>query len=263
MPIVASVFMFVACSHPDIVPATDTNPAPSLIPTPSVTAITSSTPQTNSTPAPNPSTPSQIKPSPSPQDTARFEIEVVAGSGQNGYRDGKASEALFAEFTGLCADPTDQGLFILERTRIRKWLPQGQVITVAGSDESGFRDGAAEEALFQNLIACDVANDGTLYLADDTRVRLLKPTGEVLTLAGNNERKLLDGNLTEARFIRITDLKIAETGGVYLIDRFHIRQLKEGLIKTLNKEQQETNEMLDPPCNNALNVTYLHKTEPN
>ena len=232
-------FICTACPSP--VPTIEESPVSSSIPS----SLPTLTPQPSFEPTPKPIVSSQVKPSPSPKPQAHFKVEIIAGSGQMGYQDGKASEAKFAEFSRLCANPTNQSVFILEKTRIRQWLPQGQVITVAGSDESGFRDGAAEEALFQNLIACDVANDGTLYLADDTRVRLLKPTGEVLTLAGGEERQAFDGRLAEARFAHISELKLNNTGEIYLVDGLHLRYITEERVETLNKEQQEGNSLID------------------
>jgi hypothetical protein len=53
-----------------------------------------------------------------------------------------------------------------EENAIRKISVQGDVTTIAGSDNDGFLDGSGEQALFNQPIYMITAPDGGIYVSD-------------------------------------------------------------------------------------------------
>jgi sugar lactone lactonase YvrE len=112
-------------------------------------------------------------------------VSTLGGDGSAGYVDGIGSETRFNGPIGVAVDAT--GRVIIADTyndRIRAILPDGRVITVAGSGQPGFVDGPAAEAQFHT--PCGVAIDaaGNIYVADtgNSTVRMVSADGFVSTL---------------------------------------------------------------------------------
>lgn len=112
------------------------------------------------------------------------QVATLAGDGVAGYRDGAASQARFNGPIGVAVDAG--GRVIVADTyndRIRAIRPDGTVITLAGSADSGAADGVESMARFDT--PCGVAVDaaGTIYVADTGNglVREISPLGIVTT----------------------------------------------------------------------------------
>jgi hypothetical protein len=107
------------------------------------------------------------------------QVSTVAGSGQAGFADGKASLAAFKYPAGLDVD--GQGGVVLadkDNHRVRRIdIAAGTVSTVAGSGAQGFLDGPALSAIFNgpSSVALDAA--GKIYVAGPAnhRIRLIAP----------------------------------------------------------------------------------------
>lgn len=117
--------------------------------------------------------------------TPAGEVRTVAGTGEEGYRDGPAAQARFAMPTGIAVD-TFGNLFVCELLthRIRHISADGLVTTIAGSggldeDGGGFADGPALSARFDRPNGLAVAASGAIYVADtgNQRIRRLAPSG--------------------------------------------------------------------------------------
>ena len=129
------------------------------------------------------------------QGASTIAIFMVAGGNGSGFKgDGKlatsaslngpAGLAVGADGAVLVADTIDQ--------RIRRIDSTGQkILTIAGNGDRGFGgDGRVPSvATFQDPTALAVGKDGSLFLADtaNNRIRVIRPSGTVATVAGTGE----------------------------------------------------------------------------
>lgn len=217
----------VACKGPETSPMP---PQPSALPTMSPS------------PTSSPSTGASAIPTPQPSATILLDtsVEIVAGSGEQGFQDGPAKQASFGTLTNLCHDPNNGKLYILDRNLVRVLNTDGNVKTLAGTNESGYQDGTGTAAHFNFMADCVVDAQGQVLIVDqgNRRIRKMTPEGQVTTLAGNGEQKTLDGPLLSASFRRPESLALADNGDMYVSDGFYIRQIKDGHIDTLNLHQK-------------------------
>jgi sugar lactone lactonase YvrE len=183
-------------------------------------------------------------------------ITTVAGSGPTGYLaggfsgdGGPATAARLARPFGLALDPAGH-LYIADgfNNRIRRVTPEGIVTTVAGSGATGYLQGGfggdsgparAARLNFPRAVVLDA--NGNLYVADalNHRIRLVRPDGMVVTLAGRGPTGYLKGGFagdggrsTEARLAFPTGLALAPNGTLYIADgeNHRIRALAPPLI---------------------------------
>lgn len=158
-------------------------------------------------------------------------ITTVAGTGQGGFSGdgGLARHARLSEPASLAVAP-DGALHIADQgnCRIRRVGPDGMITTVAGTgicEDSG--DGVpALEAQLADPRAIAFAADGTLYIADDVKIRRVGTDGTISTLAGNGERPHywggFSGNGSAAAGVplsRVHGVAVGPDGNVYLTDR--------------------------------------------
>jgi len=94
------------------------------------------------------------------------DVFTYAGNGNFGYVDGRFFNAEFKFPTGITVDKKSNVYVCGEENAIRKISVQGDVTTIAGSDNGGFLDGSGEEALFNQPIYMITATDGTIYVSD-------------------------------------------------------------------------------------------------
>jgi streptogramin lyase len=164
-------------------------------------------------------------------DAAQTTVTTFAGTGQEGFKDGAATEAQFDRPRYIQFGP-DGNLYVSDtyNHRIRKITPDGQVSTVAGGGTTdGYVDGKAADARFSYPQGLAIAPDGTIYVADigNQRVRTIDPQGNVTTLAGNpplddNQLPLegyQDGPGDQAQFANPGALLLQADGSLLLSDR--------------------------------------------
>ena len=79
-----------------------------------------------------------------------------------------------------------------------------EVSTIAGvSGEGGYRDGAADQALFNNPNDVDIDDHGNIYVNDraNNLIRKIDPSGAVTTVTGvENQDERVDGGIETASF---------------------------------------------------------------
>ena len=105
-------------------------------------------------------------------------VSIVAGNGVFTFTDGPAASASFKTTSGVAIDATgniiiaDEGNF-----RIRKISPDGTVSTLAGSGTSGYVDGPASTAEFQDPVNVAIDKKGNIYVAEAlyNRIREISP----------------------------------------------------------------------------------------
>ncbi len=118
---------------------------------------------------------------------------TVAGTGVEGLRDGLLGAALFAQPSGLAADPARDRLWLVDAETSAVRFVAGEpgretVTTVVGTGlfDFGHRDGDLADALLQHPLGIALEPGGTLAVADtyDGAVRRVDPdAGTVRTLA--------------------------------------------------------------------------------
>ena len=102
------------------------------------------------------------------------------------FADGIGTSACFNKFRGIAVDPTSGFLLVADtvNNRIRKVSPSGVVTTFAGNGTGAFADGVGTRALFKLPSGVAISLSGTAFVTDNSRIRMISPSGVVSTLAG-------------------------------------------------------------------------------
>lgn len=182
---------------------------------------------------------------------------VFAGYYGGGYLDAAADRALMEEPWAVA--PFLGGYAITDsENNVVRLIKDGKVMTAAGAQEAGYRDGQGTEALFSyptglaadekgSLYVADTGNnvirkidpkgnvttvvgglleptglcwkDGALYIADSGNSRIVKAVnGTVTVLAGNGTQGMADGAPLEASFCNPQGIVVGADGAVYVSD---------------------------------------------
>ncbi len=175
------------------------------------------------------------------------QIDVLAGDGVGGLRDGAGAQARFADPYALAVDAhgvayiADAG----DNNRIRRVYPDGRVDTLAGTGE-GWRDGPGAQAQFHTPSGIAVDAAGNVYVADtgNHRIRQIGADGVVSTLAGDGVAGFADGPAAQARFDAPMGVAVDSTGRVYVADTYNdrIRVIEpDGTVRTAAGGEQPGN----------------------
>jgi thiol-disulfide isomerase/thioredoxin len=158
---------------------------------------------------------------------------VLAGTTNEGLRDGAPAEAFFAQPSGLAADGEVLWVADAETSALRE-VRSGLVATAVGQGlfDFGHRDGPADQALLQHPLGVAVLPDGSVALADtyNGAVRRYDPARRtVSTLASDLAEPsdvLVDGEtliVVESAAHRLVRLPIPAStlveGGTYSVRR--------------------------------------------
>lgn len=162
-------------------------------------------------------------------------VSVVAGSGVNGFADGRADTAKFGkECSGIATD--EQGNIYIsdwKNRRIRKISIDGQVSTIAGTGKAGFVNGNANVAQFLDPAGLVIDKQGNLFVGDHHLIRKITPDGVVSTFSGKDSIGYKDGQADAALFSSIIDMVIDEEGNIYASDENRIRKITpQGVVST-------------------------------
>jgi streptogramin lyase len=124
--------------------------------------------------------------------------------------------------TGIAVDQ-DGNVIIADRGNhmIRKLTPSGNMSILAGTGDPGYTDGPGLEAQFRFPTNVSVDKHGNILVADqgNHRIRIISPSGDVSTLAGNGVAGYADGPGLEAQFKGPTDVVMDEEGNAFVADR--------------------------------------------
>lgn len=169
----------------------------------------------------------------------RAQLQLAAGDGVMGLREGVAPDARFADPYGI-ARAADGTLYIADagdNNRIRRLGSDGTVITFAGGAE-GFADGTGTAAAFHTPSGLALDREGNLYVADtgNHAIRRITPQGVVSTLAGTGSAGYRDGAAAQAQFNGPIGVAVDEHGRVYVADTYNdrIRVIaRDGQVRTL------------------------------
>jgi hypothetical protein len=110
------------------------------------------------------------------EDPASTFTLVSAPIASGGHRDGKLENAQFRQPAQIFCD-ADGNMYVADFGNhcIRRITPEKMVETVLGMPgTSGWKDGGKEDALFKNPRGIGIAQDGTVYIADNGNSRVRK-----------------------------------------------------------------------------------------
>jgi sugar lactone lactonase YvrE len=170
-------------------------------------------------------------------------VTTSAGTGANPpanlFLNGPGATATLNYPAGTAVDLRDGTVYIADSSNhaIRKMTAGGDVSTFAGTDTLGWADGPPATARFHFPYGVALDAGGNVYVADgkNNRIRKVTPAGDVTTLAGANEAKLLDGMGDQARFNNPNGVAVDAAGNVYVADSLNnaIRKVTPaGLVST-------------------------------
>ena len=179
-------------------------------------------------------------------DAATGTVKVIAGTGEDGYSGdgGPAIQARLNQPEGLAVD-SRRNLYVADffNHRVRKVDPAtGTISTIAGTGEQGYGGdgGPAAEAMLSLPADVAVDADGSVYIAEGSRVRKVDAaTGTISTIAGTGEWGYSGdgGQATRARLAFPNDVAVGTTGDVYVSDNSNnrIRKIEAatGTIRTI------------------------------
>jgi|GEM_PF-1291246 hypothetical protein len=167
-------------------------------------------------------------------------VTTTAGSGDAGFTDGAGTAAKFNLPSGLTLDG-DGNLYVADaaNNRIRKIDTTGRVTTLSGNGTTGFADGAAAVAEFNNPFGlCFDPTTKTLLVADtwNNRIRRVTLTGNATTIAGDGNEDYIDGPAAKAEFDLPAGVAVDTDGTVAIADSYNnaIRSLDRwGTVRTI------------------------------
>jgi len=121
-------------------------------------------------------------------DPATGEATVLAGTTNEGLRDGPVTDAFFAQPSGLAVSGDTLWVADAETSAVRSLnltaTPQVSSLVGLGLFDFGFRDGPAAEALLQHPLGVGVLPDGSIAVADTYNGAIRRiAAGQVSTLA--------------------------------------------------------------------------------
>jgi len=147
-------------------------------------------------------------------------VTTIAGSGATGAVNANGTSASFTSPNGLTVDAAGD-IYVADSGNqlIRKILPNGGVITFAGSGLAGSNDGTTFASFdFPNDVVTD--NAGNVYVSDyaSEEIRKITPGGVVSTMAGYPIIGNADGTGPAARFYNPGGITIDASGNLYVTD---------------------------------------------
>lgn len=151
-------------------------------------------------------------------------VTLVAGTGVAGEANGIGNAAQFSGPAGVAVDAAGDIYVTETENRVRKITLTGSdptksysytVSTLAGWRTAGFQDGTGTGARFNTPRGVGVDDDGNVYVADygNRRIRLVRPGGQVTTIAGTGSAGGTDGYGDAATFMRPYGLAVLPDRG--------------------------------------------------
>ena len=162
-------------------------------------------------------------------DLGTKQVTTVAGNGKAGFANGKGDQAQFNQPYNVKTAANGR-LYVPDQNNhaIRRIDQDGTVSTVAGNGQSGFANGRASDARFNNPTGLIVAADGSVYVADrnNQRLRVISPAGEATTIAGDGTEGFQDGAGPAAKFNRPIDIVLMPDGSLVVSEENNHRLRK-------------------------------------
>ena len=205
-------------------------------------------------------------------DPVTGEVEVAAGTTNEGLLDGPFDRAWFAQTSGFAVDGDRLWLADSETSSLR-YAEAGAVHTAVGRGlfDFGFQDGPAEKALMQHPLGVTALPDGSVAVCDtyNGAVRRFDPaTGEVSTLAvdlAEPSGAVLDGEhlvVVESAAHRLTRVPlgaVARVDGFAHTTRRPVTEIGEGDLELVVSFEpppgQKVDDRFGPPSQLLVSAT--------
>jgi streptogramin lyase len=165
---------------------------------------------------------------------AQAAISIVAGSAtESGYTNATGTAARFNSPTGIAVDAAGN-LYVadVENDTIRKITPAGVVTTLAGAPNSEQHvDGPGDRARFIAPLALAIDSSGTLFVADNMRIRSVSSSGQVGTVMNFPIGSNVDGRSMLAVVPR--GIAVDARGDLLITNGFSTRRVASGATSML------------------------------
>lgn len=153
--------------------------------------------------------------------TTDGQVTTFAGSGTPGIENGLPQNSKFNHPLGVFM--TIDGNLILadEENNLIRTINNGGVVEIVAGTIYGYKDGVTNNARFRLPTAVTADTDGNIYVADakNFRVRVIRRSGIVETIAGSGIQGFKDAMGEAALLGKITGIAVDKTGNIYLVDR--------------------------------------------
>lgn len=154
-------------------------------------------------------------------------VTTIGGNGVTGYSDGVWPNVRFANPSGLAVDANGDVLVAdRKNNRIRKiTVNTGVVTTIAGTGVRESIDGNGLKSGFSEPFGISIDAKGNYYIADLTShmLRLMRPSGDVITIGGDGTAGFLDGGKTGSKYNQPTDAVADQNGIIFVADLSNAR----------------------------------------
>lgn len=154
--------------------------------------------------------------------TTDGQVITLAGTGLSGNSVGKGTQSMLNWPAGVAVDKNGN-VYIADYGNhcIKKLLPNGQLILLAGKGYPGYKDGKAEDALFNNPIGVYVDYTNNLFIIETRNhtVRKIDTEGNVSTIAGKGGIPgFKDGYGNQSRLDTPIGMCMDRYGNFYIVD---------------------------------------------
>ena len=131
------------------------------------------------------------------------DVSTISGTGDNGFKDGPSNTAMFNWPHSVCID-SDGNIIVADTLnhRIRMINSNGDVSTISGTGDMGFKDGPSNTAMFNHPGGVCIDSNGNIIVDRhfNNRIRMINSNGDVSTISGTGEKGFKDGPLNTAMF---------------------------------------------------------------
>ncbi len=153
--------------------------------------------------------------------TPNGQVSTYAGIGLEGYKDGKADQAMFSDPLAIACDKQGN-LYVGDfgNHAIRKISPDGQVTTFVGG-KKGFKDGTGEYAQIAGPASISMDSHGNMFIIDvyNSAIRKITPSGYTTTVLSKDLKGFVDSTIVIGQLTFQSSGLGSGNGGGILVDK--------------------------------------------